>query len=104
MALRINTNIAALNAHRLLSETNNRLRVTVERLSTGFLINRSRDDVAGLAIGNKFRMEVRPLRSAQQNVPQAQSLLLVAKWGTQKIKTIIERLKELAVFTASSCH
>jgi len=97
MALRINTNIAALNAHRQLSETNNRLKVTVERLSTGYRINRSRDDIADLGIANKFRMEIRPLPASQQTVPQAQSLLFVAKWGTQKIKTIIERLKELAV-------
>lgn len=104
MALRINTNIAALKAHRLLSEINNGLRVTVERLPTGYLINRARDDVADLGIANKFRMEVHPLRSAQQKMPQAQSLLQIAKWGTEKIKTIIERLKELDVFTASSYH
>jgi len=102
MALRINTNIAALNAHRQLSETDNRLKITMERLSTGYRINRSRDDVAGLAIANKFRMEVRALRAAQQNVAQAQSLLQVAEGGTQKIETIVERLKELAISAASS--
>jgi flagellin len=102
MALRINTNIAALNAHRQLSETDNRLKITMERLSTGYRINRSRDDVAGLAIANKFRMEVRALRAAQQNVAQAQSLLQVAEGGTQKIETIVERLKELAISASSS--
>lgn len=101
MALRINTNIAALNAHRQLSETDNRLKITMERLSTGYRINRSRDDVAGLAIANKFRMEVRALRAAQQNVAQAQSLLQVAEGGTQKIEEIIERLKELAISASS---
>jgi flagellin len=102
MALRINTNVAALNAWRQLSETDNRLKITMERLSTGYRINRSRDDVAGLAIANKFRMEVRALRAAQQNVAQAQSLLQVAEGGTQKIETIVERLKELAISAASS--
>ena len=48
MALRINTNIAALNAHRQLTETDNRLKISMERLSSGFRINRSQDDVAGL--------------------------------------------------------
>ncbi len=104
MALRINTNIASLNAHRQLSETNNRLRVIVGRLSTGNLINRSKDDVLRLAFANKFRMEVRALRSVRQNVGQARPVLLAAKWGAQKIKKIIARLKELAVFTGSSCH
>jgi flagellin len=102
MALRINTNIAALNAHRQLTETDKRLSVTMERLSSGYRINRSQDDVAGLSIANKFRMEVRALRAAQQNVTQAQSLLQVAEGGTQKIETIVERLKELAISAASS--
>jgi flagellin len=102
MALRINTNIAALNAHRQLMETDKRLSVTMERLASGYRINRSQDDVAGLAIANKFRMEVRALRSAQQNVAQAQSLLQVAEGGTGKIEEIVERLKELAISAASS--
>jgi flagellin len=102
MALRINTNIAAINAHRTLSETDNRLRLTMERLSTGYRINHSKDDVAGLAIANKLRMEVRALRAAQQNVSQAQSLLQVAEGGTDKIETIVERLKELAISASSS--
>jgi flagellin len=101
MALRINTNIAALNAHRQLTETDNRLRVSMERLSSGYRINRSQDDVAGLSIANKFRMEVRTLRAAQQNVAQAQSLLQVAEGGTNKIEAIIERLKELAISASS---
>jgi len=104
MALRINTNIASLNGHRLLSKTNNRLRVTVMRLSTGYLINRPKHDIASLTNANKFRMEVRPLLSAQQNLPNTQSLMLFAKWGTQKIKTSIEHLKNLADFTSSSYH
>jgi len=76
--------------------------VTMERLSSGYRINRSQDDVAGLAIANKFRMEVRALRAAQQNVAQGQSLLQVAEGGTQKIEEIVERLKELAISAASS--
>jgi flagellin len=102
MALRINTNVAALNAHRQLSQTDEKLRVTMERLSSGYRINRSQDDVAGLSIANKFRMEVRALRAAQQNVAQGQSLLQVAEGGTAKIEEIVERLKELAISASSS--
>lgn len=101
MALRINTNIAALNAHRQLADTDARLSVSMERLSSGYRINRAKDDVAGLAIANKFRMELRSLRMAQQNVSQATALLQVAEGAAQKIETIIERLKELATLAAS---
>ena len=102
MALRINTNVAALNAHRQLADTDARLRVSMERLSSGYRINKSMDDVAGLAIANKFRMEVRALRAAQQNVSQAQSLLQTAEGGASKVENIVERLKELAISAASS--
>jgi flagellin len=101
MALRINTNVAALNAHRQLADTDARLSVSMERLSSGYRINKAKDDVAGLSIANKFRMEVRSLRMAQQNVSQASSLLQVAEGGAQKIETIVERLKELATLAAS---
>lgn len=101
MALRINTNVAALNAHRQLADTDARLSVSMERLSSGFRINKAKDDVAGLGIANKFRMEVRGLRMAQQNVSQATAMLQLAEGGVQKIETIVERLKELATLAAS---
>ncbi len=102
MALRINTNIAALNAHRQLADTDARLSVSMERLSSGYRINKAKDDVAGLSIANALRMEVRGLRMAQQNASQATALLQVAEGGANKIETIIERLKELATSAASS--
>lgn len=101
MALRINTNIAALNAHRQLADTDTRLSVSMERLSSGYRINKAKDDVAGLSIANKFRMEVRGLRMAQQNVAQGTAMLQVAEGGSNQIEAIIERLKELATTAAS---
>ena len=101
MALRINTNIAALNAHRQLADTDARLSVSMERLSSGYRINKAKDDVAGLSIANALRMEVRGLRMAQQNTAQATALLQMAEGGANKIETIIERLKELATTAAS---
>ena len=101
MALRINTNVAALNAHRQLTATDQRLAVSMERLSSGYRINKAKDDVAGLSIANKFRTEVRGLRMAQQNVSQGLSLLQVAEGGANQIEGIIERLKELATTAAS---
>lgn len=102
MSLRINTNIAALNAHRQLIDTDARMAVSLERLSSGYRINKAKDDVAGLAIANKFRLEVRGLRMAQQNVSQATAMLQAAEGGTNQIEAIIERLKELATSAASS--
>ena len=101
MSLRINTNIAALNAHRNLTETDQKMGVSLERLSSGLRINKAKDDVAGLAIANKFRVEVRGLRMAQQNTSQALAMLQTAEGGTNQIEAIIERLKELATSAAS---
>lgn len=101
MSLRINTNIAALNAHRQLTDTDARMAISLERLSSGYRINKAKDDVAGLAIANRFRLEVRGLRMAQQNVSQATAMLQAAEGGTNQIEAIIERLKELATSAAS---
>jgi flagellin len=101
MALRINTNIAALNAHRRLTQTDDRLTSNIERLSSGYRINKAKDDVAGLAIANKLRLEVRGLRMAQQNVTQGNAVLQMAEGGANQIESIIERLKELATSAAS---
>jgi len=102
MGLRINNNIAALNAHRQLAATDARLTKSIERLSSGYRINHAKDDVAGMSIANKFRMEVRGLRMAQQNVSQGTSMLQVAEGGAMQIEAIVERLKELATSAASS--
>jgi flagellin len=101
MALRINTNIAALNAHRRLTQTDDRLTSNIERLSSGYRINKAKDDVAGLAIANKLRLEVRGLRMAQQNVAQGNAVLQMAEGGANQIESIVERLKELATSAAS---
>ena len=102
MALRINTNLAALNAHRLLTQTDNLMGKSIERLSSGLRINKAKDDVAGLSIANNLRMEVRGLQVAQLNVTQGNALLQMAEGGATQIESIVERLKELATSAASS--
>jgi len=102
MALRINTNLAALNAHRLLTQTDNVMGKSIERLSSGLRINKAKDDVAGLSIANNLRMEVRGLQVAQLNVTQGNALLQMAEGGATQIESIVERLKELATSAASS--
>lgn len=101
MSLRINTNVAALNTHRQLVDSDKRLGTSLERLSSGYRINQAKDDVAGLAIANKLRMEVRGLRVSQQNIAQGAALMNMAEGGATQIESIVERLKELAVSAAS---
>jgi len=101
MSLRINTNVAALNTHRQLVDSDKRLGVSLERLSSGYRINQAKDDVAGLAIANKFRLEHRGLRMAQQNIAQGSALLNMAEGAATQIEVIVERLKELATSAAS---
>lgn len=102
MSLRINTNVAAINAHRHLLDTASRLSRSMAKLSSGYRISRAADDAAGLAIANTFRAEVRALRVNQQNASQAVSLLQVAEGGATQIESMIERLIELANQAAST--
>jgi len=101
MALRINTNVSALNAHRQLATTDANLAQSIARLSSGLRINQAKDDVAGLAIANKFRTEVRGLRMAQQNASQANSMLQLGEGAANQVESILERMKELATSAAS---
>lgn len=102
MALRINTNVAALNAHRQLIGTEQKMNNSMEKLSSGFRINRASDDAAGLAIANRLRTNVRSLTVASRNVTEGKSLLQIAEGSANQIENILERLKELATQAASA--
>ena len=101
MALRINTNIAAINAHRQLLGTEKALNNNIERLSSGYRINRASDDAAGLSIANRLRTNVRSLTVASRNATEARSLVSVAEGAANNLEGILERLKELATQAAS---
>jgi flagellin len=101
MGLRINTNATALNAHKNLSISDSKLTKSIGKLSSGLRINQAKDDVAGLQIANKFRSEVRSLRVAQQNAAQATAMLQVAEGAANQVEGILERMKELAMTSAS---
>jgi flagellin len=102
MALRINTNVAAINAHRQLLGTESAMNSSMEKLSSGYRINRASDDAAGLAIANKLRGTVRSLTVASRNVSEGKALLAVAEGSAGKIEDILERMKELATQAASA--
>lgn len=99
--MRINTNVAAINAHKNLSATNSAVSRSMEKLSSGFRINRAADDAAGLAISNKLRNESRSLSQASRNIDQANAMLQVAEGGASTTQKILERMKELATQAAS---
>ncbi len=101
MGLRINTNTASLNAQRNLMSTKLGLDKSLERLSSGYRINRAGDDAAGLAISENLRAQIRGLKQASRNAQDGVSLVQVAEGGLNEISSIMIRLRELAVQAAS---
>src|SRR5690606_11594827 len=100
--MRINTNVASLNSNRVLQLTNTAVARTLGRLSSGYRINRSADDAAGMGLANKLRADVRALRAAARNAEQANATLQIAEGAVQSIQSIVERMKELATQAASA--
>jgi flagellin len=98
---RINTNTAAYGAYRNLTHTSKMMEKSIEKLSSGFRINRAADDAAGAAIANDLRATGRSLQAAQRNASQANSVLQIADGAVQTIATILDRMKELATSAAS---
>jgi flagellin len=101
MGLRINTNTASLNAQRNLMGTKLSLDKSLERLSSGYRINRAGDDAAGLAISENLRAQIRGLKQAQRNAQDGVSLVQVAEGSLNEISSILIRLRELGVQAAS---
>lgn len=99
--MRINTNTSAMNTLRVLAQTDAAVSRSIGRLSSGFRINRAADDAAGLAIANQLRADVGAMRQATRNAEQATSLLQVAEGGANGIQSILVRMKELALQSAS---
>jgi flagellin len=101
MGLRITTNIPSLNAQRNLRQNSNSLQTSMERLSSGFRINKSSDDVAGLAISEKMRGQIRGLGQAQRNAQDGISFVQVAEGALSETSNILIRVRELATQAAS---
>src|ERR687890_1053096 len=97
MSLRIQNNVEAFNAHRNLTGTSNMLATSMERLSSGFRINRAADDAAGLAISERLRGQVGGLDQAQRNVQDAVSLVQTAEGSLTEVHAMLQRVRELAV-------
>jgi len=102
MGLRIQNNIAAMNAHRNLSTADTGLSKSLTRLSSGFRINSGADDAAGLAIANAMRADIASFKVATRNASEANSLLQVASGAVDQISNMLTRLKELATQASSA--
>ena len=102
--MRINNNITAINSHRQYTINNTSIGKNVEKLSSGFRVNRAADDAAGLAISEKMRAQIRGLNMASKNSQDAISLVQVAEGGMQTIQDILQRMRELAVQSASDTN
>ena len=96
MAVRIFNNIPSITAQRILGVNNDRLALSVERISSGIRINRAADDAAGLAISVGLRSDIRALRQAVRNAGDGISLLNVTEGALNEQSGILIRLRELA--------
>src|SRR5215813_5865369 len=97
MSLRIQNNIEAFNAHRQLVNTSDQAAKSMERLASGFRINRAADDSAGLAISEKLRAQIGGLGQAQRNAQDAVSLVQTAEGSLAEVHSMLQRVRDLAV-------
>ena len=97
MSLRIQHNVAALNAHRQLTDTSEKVKKSMERLSSGYRINRGGDDAAGLGISERMRSQIRGLQQAQRNTQDGVSMVQTAEGSLSEVHAMLQRIRELAV-------
>ena len=102
--MRIVNNITAINAHRNYGINNSSIAKNVEKLSSGYKINRAGDDAAGLAISEKMRAQIRGLTMASKNSQDAISLVQTAEGALQSAHNVLQRMRELAVQSASDTN
>ncbi len=95
--MRINNNMAALNAWRSLTVNGANMTKSLEKLSSGFRINKAGDDAAGLAVSEKMRAQIRGMNMAVRNAQDGVSLVQTAEGGASKIGDMLQRMRELAV-------
>jgi flagellin len=102
MPFRVNNNISALNARRVLNANNRNLGIRLERLASGLRVNRASDDAAGLAVREGFRAEISGLKMNVLNAEQASNLLQVAEGSLNEVNAILVRMRQLSVQSSSS--
>jgi flagellin len=101
MGLRINQNIAAMNSYRNLSVTDSQMSKSLEKLSSGFRINRAADDAAGLSISEGLRSQIGGLKVAVRNAQDGISVVQTAEGALTETTSILQRMRDLAVQSAN---
>jgi flagellin len=101
MGMRIRTNVASQIAQRYMEKNNGDMSNSLERLSSGYRINKSADDAAGLAISENLRGQIRGMNVAKRNANDAVSLVQVAEGSMNEMTSILIRMRELTVQSAS---
>ena len=99
--MRINHNISAQLANVNLKRADNRMSSALERLSSGYKINKAADDSTGIAISNKMRAQIRSLDQATRNAVDGQSIIQTAEGALSEIEAVVQRMRELSVQAAS---
>ncbi|MEN6372155.1 MAG: flagellin [Armatimonadota bacterium] len=102
MGLRINLNASALNAHRQLQNTDTAMSTSIERLSSGYRINRASDDPAGLAISENLRAQITGLGQASSNSSDAVNLIKTAEGALSEVHTLLRTMRNLALHAANT--
>lgn len=102
--MRIQNNIAAINAHRAMGSNNTATSKSLEKLSSGFRINRAGDDAAGLAISEKMRAQIKGLETASKNANDGISLVQTAEGALTEVHSMLNRMTELATQSANGTY
>ena len=101
MGLRVNSNIASMNAQRSLVTVTERLGANFRRLSTGLRISTAADDAAGLAISERFRAQIRSSQQAVRNAQDGISMTQTGEGALNEVSSILIRLRELSMQSAN---
>jgi flagellin len=102
--MRINQNIMAFNAYRNVANTNGLMGKSLEKLSSGFRINRAADDAAGLVISQDLRAQVSGLKQATRNAQDGISVVQTAEGSLNEVNAMLQRMRDLAVQSANGSN
>ncbi|HHX11224.1 MAG TPA: flagellar biosynthesis protein FlgL [Clostridiales bacterium] len=102
--MRINHNISALRANNQLGRTNKQLDSSLEKLSSGFRINKAADDSAGMAISEKMRTQIAGLNQASRNASDGISVIQTAEGALIEVEAMLQRMRELSVQAANGTY
>jgi flagellin len=102
--LSVQTNVSAISAQRHLNDTSNALGTAMERLSSGFRINRAADDAAGLAVSEKLKAQIGGLNQASRNSQDGISMIQTAEGALDEVQSMMQRMRDLAVQASSDTN